>query len=78
MYHSKVDLKLSRPFSIYFSLKERFRGQRQRKVDDMQIFFTFIPTRLNCFLSSLPHYQAGYLIFRKMAHLFKNKMLLFV
>ena len=70
MHHSKVDLKLSRPFSIYFSLKERFRGQRQRKVDDMQI----IPTRLNCFLSSLP----GYLIFRKLAHLFKNKMLLFV
>ena len=37
---------------LKFSLKERFRGQRQRKVDDMQIFFTFIPT---CFYCSCPH-----------------------
>ena len=41
----------NRPFFdvFKFSLKERFTGQRQRKVDDMQIFFTFISTCFYCF-----------------------------
>ncbi|XP_068731436.1 uncharacterized protein [Montipora capricornis] len=34
-------------------------------MDDMQIFFTFLPTLFLLFLSSLLHYQADYLMFGK-------------
>ena len=37
---------------LKFSLKERFRGQRPRKVDYMQIFFIII---LKCFYCFCPH-----------------------
>ena len=43
-----------------FSLKESFRGQRPRKVDDMLISATYIAACFYCFLSSLSHYQAEY------------------
>ena len=44
---------------LKFSLKERFRGKRQRKVDDVNIFRIHIYCNLFLlFLSSLPHYQA--------------------
>ena len=50
-------------FDIFkFSLKGWFWGQRQRKVDDTPLFFKFIPCFYFYFLSSLPHYQAEYLI----------------
>ena len=49
---------------LKFSLKERFRGQRQESGWYVNIFHIHSNVFL-LFLSSLPHYQAEYLIFRK-------------
>ena len=60
--HKKVCFEQYAIFDILkYSLKERFKGQRQWKVDDMLIFLTFIAACFySRFLSSLPRYETEY------------------
>ena len=67
IHWATVPLPLPFPLpDVKFSLIVRQWGQRQRKVDDNYVnIFRIYTNVFLLFLSSLPHYQAEYLTFRK-------------